>query len=392
MQARFKHQGFYPELLEKLPENLRTELEFLKNFFAPYTKRVYMVGGSVRDLVRNEIFHTSYSITDLDLEVYGIAPEEFDALMQKLGAKGVGKSFFVYKYKTDIDISLPRIESKVGKGHRAFHVELAKDEKEASRRRDFRMNALMLNIFDGKLLDFWGGVEDIVHRRIAIIDSQKFKEDSLRVLRAMQFSARFGFRIEPKSAAIMCEIPLDDLSHERIFWEFEKMFLGAYLHYGLYYLLALGIAKKIFGIAVSRKIYLRTALEMQRGRKHFQPKLYKFYFLYIFAKNLHKRFDYFLERLHTPRVYFQAFRKQKSLPKRRSDRFLAALAMRFGLKEYLGNYKIDVQERAKKLGLWEKPFMPVTPKELLAEGFAGEALGKELRKRTLQIIRQRFAA
>ena len=391
MQAKFRHEGFYPELLAALPESLAQELAQLRRFFSPYTKRVYMVGGSVRDLVRNAIGQAHAPIVDLDIEVYGIEPQTFDTLMQKLGAKGVGKSFFVYKYKQNIDISLPRIESKIGRGHRAFKVELAQDEKEASMRRDFRMNALMLDIFDGKLLDFWGGIEDIMKRRIAIIDSEKFKEDSLRVLRGMQFSARFGYRIEENSARIMRAIALDDLSHERIFWEFEKMFRASFLHYGLFYLFNLQIAHKLFGLHLSRSLYIRTAHEMQRALPHFEEHLRKFYFLYILAKNMHKSFTHFLDALHTPNGYYKAFRKQKSLPKRRSDRFLAALAMRFGLKEYLGNYKRDVKRRAKALGLWEEPFRPVAASQLLAEGLRGKALGEELRRRTLQIIRQRFA-
>ena len=117
-------------------------------FLKPYTKRAYLVGGSVRDLCLDEALH------DLDIEVYDIEPTVFDSLMQSVGAVGVGKSFFVYKLG-NIDFSLPRVERKSGVGHAAFEVQVCQDEKEASRRRDFSVNAMMLNIFNGELLDFW---------------------------------------------------------------------------------------------------------------------------------------------------------------------------------------------------------------------------------------------
>ncbi len=391
MQAKFSHEGRYPFLLQELPAPLREELQTLRDFFAPYTTRIYMVGGSVRDLVRSHLHQESEPIKDLDLEVFGIEPEFFDKLMQKLGAKGVGKSFFVYKYRHNIDIALPRTEKKIAKGHRGFAVALAKEEKEASQRRDFRMNALMLDIFSGKLLDFWGGIEDIAAKRIAIIDEERFKEDSLRVLRGMQFAARFGYKIEPKSCEVMRKMDLSVLSKERIFWEFEKMFTAKHLHFGLYYLLSLNVAKKIFHIAPKKCFFFKTAIEMKKAQKNFHDPLRKFYFLYIFAKNLHKNFFYFLEILQTPREYYKIFKNQKALPKRRTDRFLAAMALRLPIKEYLGNYKQDVTIRAKKFGFWNEKFMPVSAKELMARGYSGKELGETLRRESLKIVKERFA-
>ncbi len=350
-----------------------------------------MVGGSVRDLLRIQLEQKELTIVDLDIEVYGIEPKAFDELMENIGAKGVGKSFFVYKYRQNIDISLPRIESKVGIGHKAFKVELAKDEKEASRRRDFKMNALMLNIFSGELLDFWGGINDIQNRLISIIDEEKFKEDSLRVLRGMQFSARFGYKIEKKSCEIMRQIELNDLSKERIFWEFEKMFRADNLHFGLYALCSLQIDRKIFGFEISRGSFFTIAKRFLRFSKHFSKELYKFEFIYILAISLHKPFNLFLDALHTPNEYYKAFKKQKAVPRYRSDRFVVGLATNYPIRFWLGNFMEDVTIRAKKFGVWEQKFEPVKAKELLAEGFHGKELGLELRRRTLNIIRQRYA-
>jgi len=225
---------------------MKNDLEFLKKFFAPFSKRVYLVGGCVRDEF------LGIKSKEFDLEVYDIKPQEFDKLMQKLGAIGVGKSFFVYKWK-NFDIALPRTETKVGKGHKGFEVSLTQNEKEASRRRDFTMNALMKNIYTNKILDFWGGEQDIKRNIIRHIDDNKFKEDSLRVLRAMQFASRLKFKIAKETIKLCLDINLDDLSKERIYMEFEKMFKSEYLYYGFYYFIVLGIAKKLFNLDFSKK-------------------------------------------------------------------------------------------------------------------------------------------
>lgn len=376
---------------KELSKTLCEDLKFLKNFFKNWTNRVYLVGGAVRDIVRKRLNSEDAKIVDLDLEVFGVDEKTFTLLMKKLNAKGVGKSFFVYKYKNNIDISLPRVETKVGIGHKAFRVKIAKDEKEAAFRRDFKMNALMLNIFNGQILDFFGGIEDIKNRKISIINEKKFKEDSLRVLRAMQFSARFGYKIDKKSCQIMQKIPLNDLSKERIFWEFEKMFRAKKLHFGLYYLLSLNVFEKIFKIKADRKFFFKTALELAKNSQNFEKEIYKLYFLYIVRKNIHKSIYIFLDALNVPNEYYKIFKKQKLLPKNRTDRFLAALSLLYPIKFWLGNYKKDVKIRAKNFDIWDKKFDGgVKPKNLLEEGFRGKELGSELKRRKLEIIRKNF--
>lgn len=110
------------------------KLRKLKELLAPYSKRVYLVGGSVRDLLLGKKPH------DFDIEVYDIDQEQFEKLMNEIGAKGVGKSFFVFKLY-DIDISLPRIENKTGNGHKDFEVTICNDERTASLRRDFTITS-----------------------------------------------------------------------------------------------------------------------------------------------------------------------------------------------------------------------------------------------------------
>ena len=376
------------DIRNRLPAPLAADLAEIERFFSAYDPRVelYIVGGAVRDRLMHR------PIADLDIECYGIDPAHFEAAMAKLGAKGVGKSYFVYKSGTRIDLSLPRTETKTGRGHRAFRVTLAQNTLEASRRRDFTMNALMLRLTTGEIIDHWGGLRDIERRIIRVVDEKSFAEDSLRVLRAMQFSARLKFRIDPPSRDLMCDIPLDDLTPERIFLEFEKMFHAPWLHYGLYAMFSLGIAKKVLGLTIDWPRFFQTARQMMRVRKVEDGAMRPYYFLYILAANLKRSPLPLCEALHTPNLYKKVLAFQKRPPRRITDRFLGALALRYALRQWLGVYADNVVERAKTLGIYHRPFDPgIRPADLLEEGYTGKALGDELRRRKLTAIRRNFA-
>jgi len=353
---------------------------YIKKFFSNYTKRVYIVGGAVRDSLLGK------TINDIDMEVYDINPEKFDVLMSKIGAKGVGKSFFVYKYN-NIDISLPRVEKKRGFGHKAFEVKVTNNEKEASKRRDFTMNALMYHIYKDKLLDFWGGVDDIQKKIIKIVDEKSFKEDSLRVLRAVQFSARFGFKCDKNSVNIMQTLKLDDLSKERIFWEFEKLFYAKYLHFGFFYLVKLGVFKKIFDINVECEEFFKISKIFIKYQNSFEKEFYKYYFLYIVAKILNVDLFMLLEKLGASKEYERFYKKQPKFKDSINDKELLKIALKIPIKMYLENYKPEIKKRALKLSIYNKTFKTdIKAIDIVNEGFKGSEIGKELRKRELEYI------
>lgn len=364
-----------------LPKPFRDQIENAKTLLAPYTKRAYLVGGSVRDMCLNTPLH------DVDIEVYDMSPELFDSVMQKCGAVGVGKSFFVYKLG-DIDFSLPRTERKSGVGHRAFDIEVCNDEKEASRRRDFSMNAMMLNIFTEELLDFWGGVESIAHKRIALIDEVRFKEDSLRVLRAVQFSARLGFKIEPKTLEVMQGISLLDLSKPRILWEFEKLFRASYLHYGLFYMYTLGIFEKCFTCKVPKR-FLSTAKELIRSQSRFQKTLQVYYFFYIVANRLGVNPLVWLKCLEAPNHYLATFKQQPFFEGEISDEELYHVSLDRPISLWLGHYRKGIEERAQRFGIWDEAFSGgVDVQEVIQDGFTHKAIGLELRRRRIEKIKK----
>ncbi len=359
-------------------QNIKTVTAYLRE---KYSAKCYVVGGAVRDhLLEREC-------KDYDIECFNICVEDFDRAMEHLGAQGVGKSFFVYKYK-NIDISLPRTEKKIAVGHKGFEVSLAKEEKEASKRRDFTVNALMYDIETEQILDFWGGLKDLEHKLLCVVDKSTFREDSLRVLRAMQFAARLGFKVDKESCRLCESICLDDLPKERIFKEFEKMFSSEYLHYGLYYLFVLGIARKLFDESMNKQTFIILSKILQKRKKYFQEDLKPYYFLFICRGYFKTQMSEILDRLGAPNSYYKKV-LNVPLPTDVDSSFIAYRSLKEGIVKYVGNYHPDVIMLAKKLNVWNKPLdRGVTPTELMAEGFSGKALGDELERRTVQKIKE----
>ena len=206
--------------------------------------RALMVGGCVRDRLMG------WEAKDWDVEVYGVDPAALRRLLDGLGRVNVvGEAFTVYKLGQELDVSLPRRERKAGRGHRGFVIEgdPSMTVEEATRRRDFTVNAILEDPLDGELLDPFGGRRDLEHKIIRAVSSETFAEDSLRVLRAAQFAARFEFDIEPGTAALCLSIDLTDLAPERLWGEMEKLLLRARRpSVGFQWLDRLGVSAQIF--------------------------------------------------------------------------------------------------------------------------------------------------
>ncbi|MDX1809932.1 MAG: CCA tRNA nucleotidyltransferase [Sulfurospirillaceae bacterium] len=368
-------------LENKLPLPLKEQFGKIKAFLKDYTGRAYLVGGGVRDMLLN------LPVNDLDIEVYDIDEMTFSKLMQELGAIGVGKSFFVYKIG-DIDISLPRTERKNGVGHRAFNVKICSDEKQAARRRDFTMNAMMLDIFNYKLLDFYGGLESLNKKVISLVDENSFAEDSLRVLRGIQFSSRFGFKIDKMTLEVMAKLPLNDLSKSRIFWELEKLFNATFLHFGLYYLIRLGIFEKVFGVKIQKDLFFKTALELYKNKDNFTEELNTYYFMYIVGNLCKLDISKVLENIDAPREYRNIFKNQPFIENDVNDEQLMEIAIDIPIKNWLGNYKKGIIERAKKLDIYEHLYSGgVSVQSVILDGFQKEEIKKELKRRKLEVIK-----
>src|SRR5215212_9858499 len=206
--------------------------------------RALMVGGCVRDRLLGR------AVKDWDVEVYGVEPSALRKLLGRFGRVNVvGEAFTVYKLGPDLDVSLPRRERKTGRGHRGFYIEgdPAMSFEDAARRRDFTVNAILEDPLAGELLDPFGGRADIDAKLLRAVSPETFIEDSLRVLRAAQFAARFDFTVEEKTVELCRSIDLTDLPAERVWGELEKILLVARSPYaGLQWLAALGATPQLF--------------------------------------------------------------------------------------------------------------------------------------------------
>jgi len=212
----------------KLPQILLTISKELHSKDA----KAIVVGGSVRD------HFLKFDIKDYDIEVYGL--ESMVELEEVLGEYGsvnlVGKSFGVLKFQyegEEYDFSFPRRESKVGVGHRGFDVEVdgSLDFKTAAKRRDFTVNAIGYDIEEKSFIDPFRGLEDIKQKQLHHIDDETFIEDPLRVYRAVQFCARFGFTLSSETQVLCKEMVakgmLGELPKERVYTEWKKLLLKA---------------------------------------------------------------------------------------------------------------------------------------------------------------------
>jgi tRNA nucleotidyltransferase (CCA-adding enzyme) len=196
--------------------------------------RAYLVGGSVRDAL------LGLAVEELDLEVFGVEAAALrSALEEDWRLDEVGESFAVLKLRHyPVDVSLPRRERKTGAGHRGFEV--AADPhlsiEEAARRRDFSINAMLIDLETGALEDPCAGQRDLA-ARVLRHTSERFAEDPLRVLRGMQLAARFRLTADPATIALCRGMGEEELARERVFAEWRKLILrGVEISRGLAFL------------------------------------------------------------------------------------------------------------------------------------------------------------
>lgn len=217
---------------------LRTALDTLCRGVQGAGGRALLVGGSVRDAL------LGLPAKDLDLEVFGLRPDVLrQTLARDFDLDLVGESFGVLKiHHLPIDVAIPRRESKRGLGHKGFEVHSDPDLPfdQAARRRDFTVNAMGFDPLSGELLDPWDGQRDL-DRGVLRHVSEQFSEDPLRVLRAMQFAARFNLDVAPETVELCRTIEPEGLPRERLFEEWKKLIVqGREISRGLAFLRACG--------------------------------------------------------------------------------------------------------------------------------------------------------
>ena len=227
--------------LHPLPSSKEEILNFpglleIKDFLEVVRKnggRPIIVGGFVRDM----LFYGKFKGNDIDIEIFNINYEDLKKLVFYYGGKEHGKSFGVFTLNK-IEIALPRRERKIGKGHKGFKIDVDPylSFRKASLRRDVTINAMGIDPWTCEFFDPHGGRIDL-SAGIIRHTSDKFSEDPLRVLRVMQFAARFGFAVHPETIYFCRNIDLKELPVERIWGEWKKLLLqGIKPSFGLEFL------------------------------------------------------------------------------------------------------------------------------------------------------------
>jgi len=197
--------------------------------------QLYEVGGVVRDRL---LLHEKPT-KDSDYLVTGIPYNDLTKLLRKFGKVDlVGKSFGVIKFTQVIDnqshtfdITLPRREFSTGVGHKDFNVSFdpSLSVEDDLQRRDFTINAIARSTKTGELVDPLGGQKDLANKILRMVSERSFEEDPLRMLRAVQFSARFNLAIEKKTLESLKNHAhlISSISAERIAEELNKLLVQA---------------------------------------------------------------------------------------------------------------------------------------------------------------------
>ena len=211
---------------------------------------VYEVGGPVRDELMGR------ESKDHDYLVRHLSVKQIQNLLEPFGTVTlIGRSFGVVKFTphgeraATVDIALPRKEMSTGEGHRDFEVdfdpELAVEDDLG--RRDFTINAMARNLNDGKIIDPFNGQKDLKERTLRQVFHDAFKEDPLRLMRAVQFAARLNLKIEDKTWEAMREhAPLiKTVSKERIAEEIGKLMTAEKPSHGFRLMRDCGLLKHV---------------------------------------------------------------------------------------------------------------------------------------------------
>jgi len=187
--------------------------------------RAFFVGGYVRDKL------LGLECKDIDIEVYGIEPAKLREELSSLGeVYDKGAAFGVLGIRhSDLDIAMPRKESLRGTKHTDFDISVDPflSYEDASKRRDFTINAMMLDPLTGEIVDCWGGKEDLEKRIIRHVSDETYADDALRVFRAAQFAARLNAQISESTLEISRRMNVTELSRERIYEELSKALMKA---------------------------------------------------------------------------------------------------------------------------------------------------------------------
>ena len=223
----------------------------------------YIAGGAVRD------FLMGVPASDIDI-VTSLTIESLRPLFKKTIEVGVQFGILVViENNHKFEIATFRTESGYSDGRRPTIINEGSPEEDA-KRRDFSINGMFLDLLTNEVIDFVGGKEDLKEKVIRAIGNphDRFREDRLRMIRAIRYASRFSFSIDPLTQeAIKEHAPtlLPAVSFERILQEFEKIHNDGNLKTGLVDMHRLGLLSTIFPpLSEISTLYLESLLQTEK--------------------------------------------------------------------------------------------------------------------------------
>lgn len=206
-----------------LIKTLPNDIKMLSNFFQMDGKKLYLVGGCIRDTFLGRVPKDYDVCTDA-------LPDDVISILKRnnITYQLMGEHFGVVVAKMsegDYEIASFRADTKVEGDNRHPDVKHGVTMEDDARRRDITMNALFMDLQDRKIIDIVGGIEDLINGivRCVGVPAMRFDEDHLRKLRVIRFATRFGFVIHQDTMDAMKLNPELNISEERIVGELTNM-------------------------------------------------------------------------------------------------------------------------------------------------------------------------
>lgn len=203
----------------------------------------YLVGGAVRDEIMGK------SASDWDVTT-NAKPEDVMRIFHKVIPTGIAHgTVTVHLLGEEIEVTTYRCENGYSDGRHPDSVSFDATLEDDLSRRDFTMNAIAASLRDGKIVDPFGGRDDIKSKRIKTVGiaKERFLEDGLRPIRALRFSAQLGFSIDKETFDAISDdevqAKISSISMERFRDELVKMLSSDMPSIGLHFMEDTGILK-----------------------------------------------------------------------------------------------------------------------------------------------------
>lgn len=201
-------------------------LEHLEN----HGHHAYFVGGCVRDVLLGR------KLGDIDIAT-SAKPGQVQDLFEKVIPVGIEHGTVIVRYgRESYEVTTFRVEDGYSDNRHPDHVSFIDRIDLDLARRDFTINALAMDK-TGKIIDLFGGKKDLQQKKIRAVGNgmERFREDALRIVRALRFSSQLGFSIDPDTmeAILACKALIGNVAIERITNELKKFFSGEFIQNGL---------------------------------------------------------------------------------------------------------------------------------------------------------------